>query len=168
MCWYGNIYDPISDTGILVQEGQVDLAAKAGLADGELNLVVGLVPDYEGRIWFATEGNIDEKSPKRTDKHVVTPMVGYYDPRNGVVSVTGVPPIPNYIPAMIANSISSSPAGGDSRRDVTGVVSVQGGRRRFDNDGLAESVPEQQLSQAGPAQSGDRVDACVFWPIDWL
>ncbi|MDA7993646.1 MAG: fibronectin type III domain-containing protein, partial [Pirellulales bacterium] len=111
MCWYGNIYDPISDTGILVQEGQVDLAAKAGLADGELNLVVGLVPDYEGRIWFATEGNIDEKSPKRTDKHVVTPMVGYYDPRNGVVSVTGVPPIPNYIPAMIANSISSSPAG---------------------------------------------------------
>ncbi len=111
MRWYGNTYDPISDTGNLVQEGQVDLAAKAGLDDGTLNLVVGLVPDYEGRIWFATEGSIDTHSPKRTDKDVVTPMVGYYDPRNGVVSVSEVPPIPNGIPAMIANSISSSPAG---------------------------------------------------------
>ncbi len=111
LCWYGNTYDPISDTGSLVQEGQVDLSAKAGLDDGALNLVVGLVPDYEGRIWFTTEGNIDEKSPKRTDKRVVTPMVGYYDPRNGVVSVMEVPSIPNGIPAMIANSISSSPAG---------------------------------------------------------
>lgn len=107
MRWYANDYDPQTDTGTLSLVGYKNL----NMVGPNLDLVVGLVPDYEGRIWFATEGSIDEDSPAKIDKNVVQPAVGYYDPQSGRIEAIFVPTLPGTIPAMIANSISSSPAG---------------------------------------------------------
>ncbi len=107
MRWFSNSYDAGSDQGHLIQVGQINISDVSGQ---NLDLVVGLVPDYEGRIWFATEGSINELSPFQTSG-AVSPMVGYYDPRTNNVETMVVPQNPGTIPAMIANSISSSPAG---------------------------------------------------------
>lgn len=59
--------------------------------------VVGLVPDYEGRVWFATgQGTSNETGA----------TVGYYDPRINTTSAISLP-----AGEGVANSISSSPDG---------------------------------------------------------
>ena len=59
--------------------------------------VVGLVPDYEGRVWFATgQGPSNETGA----------TVGYYDPRTNTTSAFTLP-----AGEGVANSISSSPDG---------------------------------------------------------
>lgn len=59
--------------------------------------VVGLVPDYQGRIWFATAQGVAKKRGA---------VVGYYDPADGSVRHR-----PLRTGEQIANSISSSPRG---------------------------------------------------------
>ena len=59
--------------------------------------VVGLVPDYQGRVWFATAQGSSTNSGA---------VVGYYDP---TTTNTAAFTLPNG--EQIANSISSSPAG---------------------------------------------------------
>lgn len=59
--------------------------------------VVGLVPDYQGRIWFATAAGVTK------DRGAT---VGYYDPATGDVRHRALRP-----GEQIANSISSSPRG---------------------------------------------------------
>ena len=59
--------------------------------------VVGLVPDYQGRIWFATATGVAK------DRGAT---VGYYDPATGAIRHRPLRP-----GEQIANSISSSPRG---------------------------------------------------------
>lgn len=59
--------------------------------------VVGLVPDYQGRIWFATAEGVAKKRGA---------VVGYYDPTSGAVRHR-----PLRSGEQIANSISASPRG---------------------------------------------------------
>ena len=59
--------------------------------------VVGLVPDYQGRIWFATAAGVTKNRGA---------VVGYYDPSDGAVRHRSLRP-----GEQIANSISSSPRG---------------------------------------------------------
>lgn len=59
--------------------------------------VVGLVPDYQGRVWFATAQGTSASSGS---------VVGYFDPSNSSTSVFTLP-----AGEQVANSISSSPAG---------------------------------------------------------
>ena len=59
--------------------------------------VVGLVPDYQGRIWFATAAGVAK------DRGAA---VGYYDPATGAIRHR-----PLRTGEQIANSISSSPRG---------------------------------------------------------
>lgn len=87
--WYSNTYDPVSDTGSLTLVKSVNIGQP---------MVVGLVPDYEGRIWFATQGSLST-----TDAPAV---VGYYDPQTQATQTYNLP-----AGEMVANSISSSPAG---------------------------------------------------------
>jgi len=87
--WYSNTYDSTTDTGTLTLEKQVNIGQP---------MVVGLVPDYEGRIWFATQGSLST-----TDQPAV---VGYYDPQTQTTQTYNLP-----AGQMVANSISSSPAG---------------------------------------------------------
>jgi len=87
--WYANTYDETTDTGSLALVNSYQLGQP---------MVVGLVPDYEGRIWFATQGSLST-----TDAPAV---VGYYDPQTGATQTFSLP-----AGEMVANSISSSPAG---------------------------------------------------------
>lgn len=59
--------------------------------------VVGLVPDYQGRIWFATAQGVAKKRGA---------VVGYYDPADGSIRHRAL-----RTGEQIANSISSSPRG---------------------------------------------------------
>lgn len=59
--------------------------------------VVGLVPDYEGRIWFATAAG---------NRKGLGAVVGYYDPSDGSVRHRMLRP-----GEQVANSISSAPNG---------------------------------------------------------
>lgn len=60
--------------------------------------VVGLVPDYQGRVWFATaQGTTGTSSGA---------VVGYYDPTSNQTSAFQLP-----AGEQVANSISSSPSG---------------------------------------------------------
>ena len=59
--------------------------------------VVGLVPDYQGRVWFATAQGTSSSSGA---------AVGYYDPSTSGTSVFVLP-----AGEQVANSISSSPDG---------------------------------------------------------
>jgi CubicO group peptidase (beta-lactamase class C family)/streptogramin lyase len=87
--WYSNTYDSTTDTGTLTLENSVDIGQP---------MVVGLVPDYEGRIWFATQGSLSTAD---------TPaVVGYYDPQTQTTQTYNLP-----AGEMVANSISASPAG---------------------------------------------------------
>ena len=89
MQWYSNDYDQATDTGSLTLEKSVDIGQP---------MVVGLVPDYEGRIWFATQGSLSSDE---------TPAVmGFYNPWTDTVKTYELP-----AGEMVANSISSSPAG---------------------------------------------------------
>ena len=87
--WYSNTYDRTTDTGTPTLEKSVDIGQP---------MVVGLVPDYEGRIWFATQGSLST-----TEQPAV---VGYYDPQTQTTQTYNLP-----AGEMVANSISSSPAG---------------------------------------------------------
>ena len=87
--WYSNNYNPIDDTGTLTLE--------KSLAIGQ-PLVVGLIPDYQGRVWFATQGSLTDNGPQS--------IVGYYDP---VTNQTNTYVLP--AGEMVGNSISSSPSG---------------------------------------------------------
>lgn len=89
MQWYSNNYDRTTDTGSLTLDQSVDIGQP---------MVVGLVPDYEGRIWFATQGSLS------TDE--APAVVGYYDPQTQAIQTYSLP-----AGEMVANSISSSPAG---------------------------------------------------------
>lgn len=59
--------------------------------------VVGLVPDYQGRIWFATAQGVAKKRGA---------VIGFYDPADGAVRHRAL-----RAGEQIANSISSSPRG---------------------------------------------------------
>jgi hypothetical protein len=59
--------------------------------------VVGLVPDYEGNVWFATAEGASSASGA---------VIGYYDPSTSVTAVFALP-----AGEQVANSISSSPDG---------------------------------------------------------
>ncbi len=59
--------------------------------------VVGLVPDYQGRVWFATAQGTSGTSGA---------VVGYYDPTSNQTSAFTLP-----AGEQVANSISSSPSG---------------------------------------------------------
>ena len=59
--------------------------------------VVGLVPDYQGRVWFATAEGVSANTGA---------VVGYYDPSNGQISAFTLP-----AGEEVANSISSAPDG---------------------------------------------------------
>ena len=59
--------------------------------------VVGLVPDYQGRVWFATAQGTSGTSGA---------VVGYYDPTTNQTSAFTLPD-----GELVANSISSSPTG---------------------------------------------------------
>lgn len=59
--------------------------------------VVGLVPDYQGRVWFAAAQGVNEYEGA---------AVGYYDPSTGKTSVFTLP-----AGEEVANSISSAPDG---------------------------------------------------------
>lgn len=59
--------------------------------------VVGLVPDYQGRVWFATAQGTSGTSGA---------VVGYYDPASNQTSAFTLP-----AGEQVANSISSSPTG---------------------------------------------------------
>jgi hypothetical protein len=59
--------------------------------------VVGLVPDYQGRVWFATAQGTSGTSGA---------VVGYYDPVTNQTSAYALP-----AGEQVANSISSSPSG---------------------------------------------------------
>jgi hypothetical protein len=87
--WYSNTYDPTTDTGSLTLEQYHDINQP---------MVVGLVPDYQGRIWFATQGSLSTADAPA--------VVGYYDPQTGATQTYNLP-----AGEMVANSISSSPAG---------------------------------------------------------
>jgi hypothetical protein len=87
--WYSSTYDRTTDTGTLTLEKSVDIGQP---------MVVGLVPDYEGRIWFATQGSLST-----TEQPAV---VGYYDPQTQTTQTYNLP-----AGEMVVNSISSSPAG---------------------------------------------------------
>ncbi len=89
MRWYSNDYDRATDAGSLTLEKSVDIGQP---------MVVGLVPDYEGRIWFATQGSLSTTASPA--------VVGYYDPQTGATQTYSLP-----AGEMVANSISSSPAG---------------------------------------------------------
>jgi len=87
--WYSNTYDEATDTGSLTLVKSYPLGQP---------MVVGLVPDYEGRIWFATQGSLSTED--------ASAVVGYYDPQTGATQTYNLP-----AGEMVANSISSSPAG---------------------------------------------------------
>jgi len=70
----------------------VDSSAQIGYPD-----VVGLVPDYQGRVWFATAQGTSGTSGS---------VVGYYDPASNQTSAFTLPG-----GEQVANSISSSPTG---------------------------------------------------------
>lgn len=89
MRWYSNDYDQATDTGSLTLDKSVDIGQP---------MVVGLVPDYEGRIWFATQGSLSTTAGPA--------VVGYYDPQTETTQTYSLP-----AGEMVANSISSSPAG---------------------------------------------------------
>ncbi len=89
MQWYSNNYDRATDTGSLTLEQSVNIGQP---------MVVGLVPDYVGRIWFATQGSLSTSEQPA--------VVGYYDPQSGAIQTFNLP-----AGEMVANSISSSPAG---------------------------------------------------------
>lgn len=87
--WYSNTYDRTTDTGTLTLEKSVAIGQP---------MVVGLVPDYEGRIWFATQGSLSATAQPA--------VVGYYDPQTQTTQTFALP-----AGEMVANSISASPAG---------------------------------------------------------
>lgn len=93
--WFNADYDMATDTGTINQ-------SKPAINIGQ-PMVVALMPDYKGRIWFATEGGISQNNESA--------LVGFYDPKNGDTSSNK--PVYITLPAgeMVANSISSSPAG---------------------------------------------------------
>ena len=70
----------------------VDSSVQIGYPD-----VVGLVPDYQGRVWFATAQGTSGTSGA---------VVGYYDPASNQTSAFTLP-----AGEQVANSISSSPTG---------------------------------------------------------
>lgn len=70
----------------------VDSSVSIGYPD-----VVGLVPDYQGRVWFATAQGTSGTSGA---------VVGYYDPATSQTSAFTLP-----AGEQVANSISSSPSG---------------------------------------------------------
>lgn len=87
--WYSNNYNPIKDTGNLTLEKSISIGQP---------LVVGLVPDYQGRIWFATQGSLSTSGPQA--------VVGFYDKSTNQTQTYTLP-----AGEMVGNSISSSPAG---------------------------------------------------------
>jgi DNA-binding CsgD family transcriptional regulator len=88
--WITSSYDMSTDTGSLAE-------SKPPVFINQPE-VVGLVPDYEGKIWYATQGSI-ESSGKIA-------AVGFFDPASSNYVTFNLP-----AGEMVANSISSSPAG---------------------------------------------------------
>lgn len=88
--WFNSDYDMATDTGSLVETKP--------LVPINQPMVVGLVPDYKGKIWYATQGSTDSSSDEIA-------VVGFYGPKGEQKTFQ--------LPAgeMVANSISSSPAG---------------------------------------------------------
>lgn len=87
--WYSNTYDATTDTGSLALDQGVNINQP---------MVVGLVPDYEGRIWFATQGSLSADAEPA--------VMGFYHPTTRATKTFRLP-----AGEMVANSISSSPAG---------------------------------------------------------
>ena len=87
--WYSNTYDEATDTGSLELVNSYNLGQP---------MVVGLVPDYEGRIWFATQGSLSTSDAPA--------VLGYFNPQTNSTQTYNLP-----VGEMVANSISSSPAG---------------------------------------------------------
>ena len=87
--WYECDYNMATDSGSITLIKSVNINQP---------MVVSLAPDYEGKIWFATQGSIDTSSPAA--------VVGFYDPNNGQIATFPLP-----AGEMVANSISSSPSG---------------------------------------------------------
>jgi hypothetical protein len=95
---------PAENTGSLTLEKSVDI---------EQPMMVGLVPDCEGQIWFATQGSL---SPGETPA-----VMGFYDPWAETIKTYNLP-----AGEMVADSIASSPAGGSlSQRKRHSIFSMQ-------------------------------------------
>lgn len=88
--WFNADYDMATDTGSLEE---INLPINIGQP-----MVVALTPDYRGRIWYATEGGISQSDEQA--------LVGFYSPKNNETVNIALP-----AGEMVANSISSSPAG---------------------------------------------------------
>ena len=124
--WYSNDYDRATDTGSLTLEKSVAIGKP---------MVVGLVPDYEGRIWFATQGSLSAAQ---------TPaMMGYYDPQTGSIETFDLP-----AGEMVANSISSSPAG------VAVATTTAVSLFRADANGTIEQVWRDVYENSGERKPG--------------
>jgi hypothetical protein len=126
MQWYANDYDRATDTGKLMLVKSVDIGQP---------MVVGLVPDYHGRIWFATQGSLDASQPSA--------VMGYYDPQTKALKTYNLP-----AGEMVANSISSSPAG--VAVSTTTAVSLF----RAASDGSIEQVWREVYEKSGDRKPG--------------
>ena len=124
--WYSNNYDAATDTGTLTLEQQVDIGQP---------MVVGLVPDYEGRIWFATQGSLSTLEPPA--------VMGFYDPSNGQTKTFSLP-----AGEMVANSISSSPAG------VAVATTTAVSLFKADEQGEIQQVWRQVYENSGDRKPG--------------
>ena len=124
--WYSNNYDAATDTGTLTLEQQVDIGQP---------MVVGLVPDYEGRIWFATQGSLSTLEPAAS--------MGFYDPSNGQTKTFSLP-----AGEMVANSISSSPAG------VAVATTTAVSLFKADDQGEIQQVWRQVYENSGDRKPG--------------
>ena len=92
--WYNIDYNAATDTASLSLVKQVNIGQPT---------VATINPDYEGKIWFATEGGIAGMNNIST---TVAPVIGFYDPKSGDTQTFNLNP-----GELVANSISSSPAG---------------------------------------------------------
>lgn len=132
MNWYQVDYNASNDTASLSLKKTVYLSQPT---------VATINPDYEGRIWYATEGGIDGMNNINT---TVPPVVGFYDPKSGQTRTFNLSP-----GELVANSISSSPAG-------VAVVSTESLYlfRYNKKKGDIEKVWEYQYGNSGDRKPG--------------
>ena len=132
MNWYNIDYNAATDTASLTLIKQVNI---------EQPTVATINPDYEGRIWYATEGGIAGMNNVST---TTAPVIGFYDPKSGHTHTFNLNP-----GELVANSISSSPAG-------VAVASTQALYlfRYNEKKGVIKKVWEYQYGNSGDRKPG--------------
>lgn len=94
MNWYQVNYNAANDSASLELSKSINI---------KQSTVATINPDYDGRIWYATEGGIDGMTNVST---TIAPVVGFYDPQTDTSQTFSLSQ-----GELVANSISSSPAG---------------------------------------------------------